>query len=436
MADHGLRKYNSSYKSTEKVFKLNNLFFFLLKLFQESLTQGYLIQIFSISEDASMLDDKRLSAHLENRPAQLKEAQKNGTKIIGYLPGGYVPEELIHACGAVPVCLIKGGSLSVSDAALSVVPHIICPFTRAQIGERMLKNDPYYSRLDMLIAPITCQHFKKLIDLWEYKGEIEMFKLGVPHQYESDFSLDYFTGRLRMMKDRLQEFTGNEITDQKLSESIDLYNKMRRLLKQISLLRSKPDSPVSGLDFIKLNHASFYADPAFMVDYLESYYDQIKDQHDPNSVAPRLMISGPNISSGDYRVPELIEASGAKIIVEEVCEGIRYCWNEIENNGDLFKSLAKAYLADRVPCAFMKDSAGKRLDFTLKLIKDFNVSGLVWYELLNCETYDSESCYFERELGEKGIPMLTLESDYSSADTGQIKTRIEAFIEILKGELA
>ena len=83
----------------------------------------------------------------------------------------------------------------------------------------------------------------------------------------------------------------------------------------------------------------------------------------------------------------------------------------------------------------MRDSAGKRFEFALKLIKDFNVSGVIWYELLCCETYDSESYYFANKLEEQNIPMLILESDYSTSITGQMKTRIEAFIEIIKGAI-
>jgi benzoyl-CoA reductase/2-hydroxyglutaryl-CoA dehydratase subunit BcrC/BadD/HgdB len=86
-----------------------------------------------------------------------------------------------------------------------------------------------------------------------------------------------------------------------------------------------------------------------------------------------------------------------------------------------------------VPCAFMRYSAKKRLDFALQLIEDFDVSGVIWYQLLCCETYDSESYYFAEKMKEENIPKLILESDYSTTDTGQMKTRIEAFIEILKG---
>jgi benzoyl-CoA reductase/2-hydroxyglutaryl-CoA dehydratase subunit BcrC/BadD/HgdB len=209
---------------------------------------------------------------------------------------------------------------------------------------------------------------------------------------------------------------------------------MRELLKKISLLRRVSPPLLSALDFIKLNHASFYADPAFMVDFLDSFYHELKDkQQITKTDAPRILLIGPNIGYGDYKILELVEEAGGDIIIEEICEGIRYYWNKIEIKGDINKSLIKGYLVDRVPCAFMRYSTRKRFDFALKLIKDFDVAGIIWYELPCCETYDSESYFFARGMGERNITMLILESDYSTADTGQLKTRIEAFIEILSG---
>jgi benzoyl-CoA reductase/2-hydroxyglutaryl-CoA dehydratase subunit BcrC/BadD/HgdB len=380
------------------------------------------------------VQEERLTAHLRDRPEQLREAKEQGVKIIGSLLGNYVPEEIIWASGAVPICLAHGGSSDMAEAALSVVPHIICPFARAQIGERLLKKNPYYTLIDMLVAPITCQHLRKISEIWEHNGDIEMFKLGIPHKYNGDFELEYYTDRLRVMKDKLQAFTGNVITDEKISEAIELYNKMRGLLKKISLLRRAPDTPLSALDFIRLNHASFYADPVFMVDFLDSVYQELREKQQVNKGdMPRLLLIGPNMGYGDYKVLELVEAVGGEIVIEELCEGIRYYWQDIENKGDIFQSLAKGYLADRLPCAFMRDSTKTRLDFALKLITDFNVSGVIWYELLNCETYDSESYFFAQKMGERDIPMLILESSYGTADSGPLKTRIEAFIEIVKG---
>jgi benzoyl-CoA reductase/2-hydroxyglutaryl-CoA dehydratase subunit BcrC/BadD/HgdB len=379
------------------------------------------------------VEEERLMMHLRNRPAQLKEAKKKGVKIIGYFPGNYVPEEIIYASGAVPICLTYGGRSGPADAALEVVPHIICPFARAQIGERLLKENPYYGMLDMLIAPMTCRHLKKLAEIWEYDADMEIFKLGIPHLYDADFELEYYTDRLRTLKDSLQIITGNEVTSGKLSEAIILYNRIRELLKKICLMRALPAPPLSALDFIRLNHASYYADPAFMVDILDSVHRELsRSQRVTRIEAPRILLLAPNVAYGDYKILELVEAEGGEIVVEEICEGIRYYWREIKNEGDLFESLAKGYLVDRIPCAFMRSSSKKRLDFALKLVTDFAVSGVIWYELLNCESYDSESYFFHKKMTERNIPMLVLESDYNTADIGQLRIRIAAFIEQIR----
>lgn len=376
-----------------------------------------------------------LDKHLKDRPEQLRVVKERGGKIVGYFPGSYVPEELIYASGAVPVCLVHGGDPRPAEAALSIVPQVICPFARAQIGERLLRENPYYQIMDLLVAPITCQHLRKVAEVWEYRKEMDIFKLGVPQQYGNDFEVDYYTDRLKALRDRLQELTGNEITGTNLGNAIVLYNRMRELFRKISLTRQSDSAVLSSLGFIKLNHASYYADPEFMVEVLESVYSEIKDKQKPEKTgAPRILLVGPNIGYGDDTVSDLVQESGGEIVIEEIYEGIRYYWNDIDTGGDLFQSLTKGYLVDRLPSAFMRNSSKKRLDFTLNLIRDFNISGVIWYELLCCECYDSEAYYFAEKLGELDIPVLILESDYSPAVTGQMKTRIGAFIEILKGE--
>ncbi|MBA7578307.1 Benzoyl-CoA reductase subunit C [subsurface metagenome] len=305
-----------------------------------------------------MDEEERLSIHLRDRPAELGEAKKKGVKIIGYFPGNYVPEEIIYASDAVPICLTHGGDTPPVEASLSAMPNIFCPFSRAQVGERLLKRNPYYSMIDMFVAPITCQHLRKTAEIWEYYGDIEIFKLGIPHQHNNEFELEYYTDRLRALRERLQAFTGNEITDKKIGSAIELYNRMRELLKKISLLRRSPSPPLTSLDFVKLNHASFYADPAFMVDILETTYHELSEKTpDAETDAPRLLLIGPNISNGDYKVLEMIKDTGGEVVIEEVYEGIRYYWHTVDNNGAPIESMAKTYLRDRVPCAFMRYSA-------------------------------------------------------------------------------
>ena len=380
------------------------------------------------------MENGKLNEHLKDRPLRLQEAKEKGVKIIGFFPGNYVPEELIYASGAIPICLTGGGNSQTADAALSVVPRIICPFARTLIAERMLKKNPYYPMLDMIVAPITCQHLKKVAEIWEYQGDMEIYKLGIPHQSGGNSELEYFTDRLSVMWERIEALTGSRITDEKIIEAIDLYNRMRKLLKDISLLRQNADPPLTGLDFVRLNHASFYADPVFMVNHLSSVYEEWnKKQGEQKSHKTRLLLAGPNLAQGDYNILELVEAAGGQVVVEEICEGIRNYWQHVENSGNPLRSLAKSYLRDRIPCAYMRDSTRKRLDFTLKLIEDFDVSGVIWYELLCCETYDQESYFLDKKMQERHIPMLVVESNYDVADGGPLRNRLDAFMEMVKG---
>ena len=380
------------------------------------------------------MEDVRLSDHLRDRPTQLLAEKEKGKKIVGYLPGNYVPEEIIYASGAIPVCLAQSGASNSDTAALSVVPHIICPFARAQIGEQILKTNPYHTMVDMIVAPITCQHIKKAAEILEYFEEVKIFKLGVPHQYEFDFEVEYYADRLRALKDTMQELTGNKVTEESLANAIEIYNTIRDLLKKISLLRRFETPDFNTIDFFKLNQASLYADPVFMVDLLTSIYGKLKDRQSVvESHVPRIMLIGPNIAYDDYKILELTESAGGNIVIEEVCEGLRYYWNTIEKGKDLFQCLARGYLVDRVPGAFLRDTAKKRLDFAISKIGEFNVYGVIWYELLNCETYDSESYYFDQELSKRNIPVLILGADYGTSDTEHLKMRVSAFIEMMKG---
>ena len=382
------------------------------------------------------MDLTKLSKHIRERPAQLDNIKMGGGKIIGYFPGNYVPEELIYASGAVPICLVSGGDSRAAEAGLAELPHLICPFARAQVGERILKRNPYYGMLDMLVAPITCQHLKKVAELWEYRRELEIFKLGIPHQHGYEYETAYFKERLHDLKRQLELVTGNRVTQDKLKDSIQLYNRIRRLFKEISLIRRSHPSQISSVDFVKLNHASFLADPIFLLEILEDICQEFRAKEQiAEGDPPRILLVGPNLSDCDYRVLEMVESAGGQIVIEEFCEGVRYYWDEVDTEGDLHEALTKSYLRDRIPCAFMRNSTEKRFDFIQDLIRDFSVDGVIWYELLCCETYDSEAYYFSKRFQEMGVPMLILESDYGAAATGQCKIRIEAFLEILRGVL-
>ena len=135
---------------------------------------------------------------------------------------------------------------------------------------------------------------------------------------------------------------------------------------------------------------------------------------------------------GDFKILDLIEEAGGEVVIEEFAEGIKPYWHDVKTTGDPMASLAEAYFMDRVVPAWFRP-ATERLGYLVQLAKDFFVDGVIWYHLMYRESYKIESYYFPEVLKKKtGMSMLTLESDYDPAETGQMRTRLETYIESIR----
>jgi len=373
----------------------------------------------------------RLSTHLKNRLGDLKNAREQGRKIIGYLPGGYMPEELVLACGAIPVCFIRGGDHSMVEYAGAYICRWIDTFCRAQIGYGLSGEDPYYSHIDLLVVPMTDNHIRAVMDVLDYNTDIEIFPFGVPHMKE-EATLDYYLHGLLELKTKLEALTGVKITEERLKESIILCNRERELLRQISLIRKSSACITGSRDFAALNHASYIGDKKIMVEILEDYHQRVQKEGVEDHDCPRILLTGSTLALGDSKIFDITEKSGGCVVIEEFAEGIRPYWHNVRHTGDLMNNLAECYFMQRVPPAWFRPG-DERLRFLIKLAKEFNVDGVIWYHLMYRESYKTESYYFPDILKkETGLSMLTLESDYDMNEVAGMQTRIETFIETLR----
>ncbi|MFC1968961.1 2-hydroxyacyl-CoA dehydratase subunit D [Chloroflexota bacterium] len=370
----------------------------------------------------------KLSAHLKNRLVELTQAKAQGRKIIGYTPGGYLPEELVIAGGAIPVGFIRGGDHAMVELASAYLCRWMDTFCRGQIGYAVSGEDPYYNVIDVLVVPMTDNHIRAVMDVLDYNTDIEIFPYGIPHM-KDELASDYYLKGIIRLKGKLEEMTGVEISDSRLSEAIDLCNRERALLKEISLMRQVGFVPISSRDFVALNHASFLADKKVMVEVLEELVKELKEGAASPDGGPRILLTGSTLALGDNKIHDLVDEAGGVIVVEEFAEGIRPYWENVTPDGDLMAALADAYFKRRVPPAWFRPGK-ERLEFLVKLARDYKVDGVIWYQLMYRESYKTESYYFPEILNrETGLSMLVLESDYDAAEVGQMRTRIETFIE-------
>ncbi len=372
-----------------------------------------------------------LDAHLRDRATELQRSKAEGHRIIGYFPGGYMPEELVLASGAIPVGLHRGGEHEPVMVAGAYHPRWLDTFCRAQIGYKALTGEPFYDIIDLYVVPITENNVRGVADAWEFYKFGEVFRFGVPHR-KTEQALKYFLHGINSLKNKLQDFTGVEITEQKLREAIALCNRERELFQEISLMRKSDAPPLTGRDFAKLSHASLLADKEFMVQTLEAVSAELKKQQAPPFAGPRVLLTGSTLAYGDEKILRLIEEAGGAVVVEEFAEGLRYYWETVDLDGDLMAALADYYFQKRIVPAWFRP-ARERHEFLMELAKVFRVDGVIWYHLMYRDAYIIESTLFPKILKEAtGLSMLTVESDYDVEEIGALRTRVETFIETIK----
>jgi benzoyl-CoA reductase/2-hydroxyglutaryl-CoA dehydratase subunit BcrC/BadD/HgdB len=376
----------------------------------------------------------KLSAHLRTRARDIAKLRGEGGKVVAYTPGGYMPEELVLACGAlpVPVGLTRGGEHEPVLTAGAYLTRWLDTFCRAQIGYRALGDEPLYQMIDLLVVPITDNNIRAIADSFSFYTDVDVFPFGVPHT-KTEHGFAYYLEGINMLKEKLENLTGVKITDDKLQQAIDLCNRERGLLKELSLTRKLDPSPITEREFITLNHASFLADKNVMVEVLEEFCDEVKKRVPPPAKGPRILLTGSTLAVGDYKVLDLIDEAGGVAVIEEFVEGVRHYWETVKPDGNLMEALANRYFMRRVPGAWARP-ANERRDFVLKLAKEFSVNGVIWYQLMYRDSYDLESEWFPEVLKrETGLSMLKIESDYDVSEMGPFSTRIETYIETIKG---
>ncbi len=366
------------------------------------------------------------------RPAELLEAQKNGQKVFGTFCV-YVPDEVVIAADGI-VTGLCGGSQFWVPSGEQVLPKSTCPLVKASVGARIGRTCPFFRIADMYVGETTCDGKKKA---WEILGkDVPMYIMDMP-QMKRLKDVEKWADEIKAFAKVVEDFTGNKITPEKLGESIHIINEKRKALARVYEARKAECIPISGKDALLMMQIAFFDDPVRCAMMTNKLADELEQRiKDGVSVFPagtkRILLSGTPMAIPNWKMHHIIETSGGAVVCEEACTGTRYFENCVdESKTDLdsqYMALAERYMGINCACFTPNES---RVDDILRLAKEYNVDGVIDVNLKFCCLYDTEGYLVEKALKEAGIPVLGIETDYTDADAEQLRTRIEAFIEML-----
>lgn len=366
------------------------------------------------------------------RPAELIEEQKKGRKVFGTFCV-YVPDEVVIAANGI-VTGLCGGSEFWVPAGEEVLPKSTCPLIKASIGARLSKTCPFFRIADMYVGETTCDGKKKA---WEILGkDVPMYIMDMP-QMKRAKDIDKWTDEVKDFAKTIEEFTGNKLTPEKLNNAIKIINAKRKALARIYEARKGANIPISGKDALLVMQIAFFDDPERCALMCNKLADELEERNKQGiSVFPagtkRIMVSGTPMAIPNWKLHHLVETSGGAIVCEETCTGTRYFEGLVDESkntlDEQYRAIAERYMG--INCACFTPNT-KRIDDIIRLAKEYNVDGVIDVNLKFCCLYDTEGKFVEEALKKAGIPVLGIETDYSDSDTEQLRTRIEAFIEML-----
>jgi len=363
---------------------------------------------------------------------RVKELKEKGKKVVGVFCA-YTPNELILAAGAVPVGLCGVSDEPIPHAEKNL-PKNLCPLIKSSYGFAVSDTCPYFYFSDMILAETTCDGKKKM---YEMLGELKYTHvMQLPPGRSGNNALEGWHSEMHRLKDVLEKQLGVTITDEDVAEAIRLKNRERKAtLDFFEIGRLKP-SPLSGYEMITvIDNNSFIFDTEEKISILEKRTAELRKDYEENfkgkPLKPRILITGCPTGGVREKIIRQIEEEGAQIVGFENCSGPRSQRDPVDENKEPYLALAEKYL--RVNCSVMSPNPG-RFDAMAEMIDDYSVDAVIEVVLQACHTFAIESDRVKKFVTEKKkIPYLCLETDYSQTDTGQINTRINAFLEMIQG---
>jgi benzoyl-CoA reductase/2-hydroxyglutaryl-CoA dehydratase subunit BcrC/BadD/HgdB len=367
------------------------------------------------------------------RVKELVEHKEKGGKVFGTFCV-YVPDEIILAAGGVAVGLCGGADFSVPTGE-QIIPRNLCALIKSAVGFKLGRTCPYFQVADLVIGETTCDGKKKT---WEILDEyVPTYVMDLPNS-RGTADRELWISELKRFVTKVEEVTGNQITPAKLAQATAIVNAKRAALQRLFDLRKARPAPISGLDALLAVQISFYDDPARFTQKTNELCDELESRVKAGqgafpAKAKRILYAGTPMPIPFWTIPSLIEGTGAVMVAEESCTGTRLLAGGQTAIPDTIDNQLAA-IADRqfqTNCAcFTPNDA--RIEDIVSLAKEYQADGVIHFSLSFCQPYSLEGIRVSKALQTAGVPVLLLEGDYTEEQAGQLKTRIEAFVETLE----
>jgi len=353
---------------------------------------------------------------------------RNNRKVMGLTPM-YLPEELIHAGGMLPVEMWSSNEpITVGHA--HVTPYY-CGLTRSIVDD-LLKGKLDF--IDGILTYETCIQARTIMLIVEKNCKISFLEaIFLPNQMTNPLTRPYLIESLEILKVRLEEFAGHEITEDSIRESIIVYNRNRKLLRKIYDLRRKRPGLINVQEMVPIVHSSMLMLKEDHNAALEKLIVDLEKRSHEMDNRPKVILVGSLCTAPSTEILKLFDDSGVVVVDDDLYTGTRYFVNDAAEDGVPIEALADRFLTRNPPCATKVDSTMNWSDYIINMVNESEAQGVITLIQKNCPPHMCYSPDVMRKLSEANIPELVLEVEHEVVSLEQMRTRLQAFKETLGG---
>ena len=350
--------------------------------------------------------------------------ERTGGKAVGFFCC-YAPEEIIHAAGALPVRIT--GENRVTSKSGAHLQSYCCSLARTGL-DMALTGDLEF--LDGTVFVHTCDTMQRLSDIWRlnagyaFHGDVIL-----PVRFEGDAALEYMREELASFRKRVSDNIG-PVGDSALAESIRLYNRNRELLAELYRLRREDPGIIPSDEALWLVASSALIEKSEHNAMLEEALAGLAGSSEKPDGKVRLFAAGSVMDQWDFL--KMVEEVGGTIVDDDFCTGHRYFDADVPVDVDPIEGIARR-LTDRGSCPCKYLPSGDRANRLLGRIGESGARGAIFFQFKFCDPHSFDYPYIKKALDEEGIPSLHLEIEHDSVSTEQLRTRVEALLETIRG---
>ncbi len=358
---------------------------------------------------------------------ETKNFKDNGGRIIGTFCS-YVPEEIITAAGFLPFRMRAIGSTG-TDEADTYLSFNNCSYARHCLGMGIRGE---FDFVDGAIWLNTCDHVRRIYDNWGRKiGTPFTHLISLPRK-TGEKQAEWLRGEFANLKTLMEQHFSVTITDESIWAAIKLHNENRRMQKKLYDLRKEESPVLTGAEILAVMVAGTAMTADRYNQLLKQLVEELKEASGHTEYRARLMIVGGILDDPVW--VEVVEEQGALVVADSLCFGSRVCWAEVDESADdPLTALARYHIIDRPACPRMYGEQKNRANYVREMIREFKVDGVIGERIVFCDYWAGEHFLLSKQFKSDDVPFLKLDREYLLGGVGQLKTRVQAFLETIEG---